>query len=363
MMRARRWEQPLVEDRVLFQPLVYLGPNRMLHDRGPGLGMGQVGYLLLEVLVQDGDRLHHFADFGADALVDELLDLGADVGPVHVGVLAEEVGADVGADQREPGQPVDVGQGARVGLLPVHQPGELAIVGVEPLEHVGLEVALGAGVGRDDHDARPDVAKLQPLEVGLGPDGHDFDDRRWLLLQHRHGVLHFGPLEAGQCLLQVMGYAAVVHHKAVGLLGRGAVLFVGETAVDAGNSLQQPMLAQRTIQVEHLLQRRVEATEEHVDHHQHLRLAVRIFEIVGDLPLVQFPCDLELGAVVVAGGDDEVSAHAAAPQLFGVAEGGGPAGSDHLRLEPVGTHLSLKCWAMSRAIIWMRRSASATVSR
>ena len=95
--------KPFVEDRVLLQPLVYLGPNRVLHDLGPGLGMGQVGYLLLEVVVEDGDMLHHLADFGADALVDKLLDLGADLRPVHVGVLTQEVRPGVEADQCQPG--------------------------------------------------------------------------------------------------------------------------------------------------------------------------------------------------------------------------------------------------------------------
>ena len=107
--------QALVECGILRQPLVYLRADGVLHDRGTGLGVGQVGYLLVEILVEDGDRLHHLADFGADALVDELLDLGADVRPVDVGVLAEEVGADVGPDQGEPGQPVDIRQTPRVG--------------------------------------------------------------------------------------------------------------------------------------------------------------------------------------------------------------------------------------------------------
>ena len=114
MMRARRCGQSFVEGRVLLQPLVNLGAYGVLHNRGPGLGVGQVSYLLVEVLVEDGDRLHHLAHLGADALVDELLDLGPDVRPVDVGVLAEEVGADVGANQRETGQPVDVGQPSRI---------------------------------------------------------------------------------------------------------------------------------------------------------------------------------------------------------------------------------------------------------
>ena len=77
--------------------------------------MGQVGYLLVEVLVEDGDRLHHLTHVGADALADELLDLGANVGPVDVGVVPQEMGTDVGSDHSEPGQPVDVGQPPWVG--------------------------------------------------------------------------------------------------------------------------------------------------------------------------------------------------------------------------------------------------------
>ena len=57
--------------------------------------MGQVGYLLVEVLIENGDWLHHLAHLGADALVDELLDLGPDVRPVDAGVFTEEMGADV----------------------------------------------------------------------------------------------------------------------------------------------------------------------------------------------------------------------------------------------------------------------------
>ena len=88
------------EGGVGVQSLVNLGANRVLHQRGPRLVMRQVGNLLLEFLVQDRQRLHQWAHLGVDARVDQTLDLRTDIGPIQVGVLAQELGARVGANLR-----------------------------------------------------------------------------------------------------------------------------------------------------------------------------------------------------------------------------------------------------------------------
>ena len=148
----------------------------------------------------------------------------------------------------------------------------------------------------------------------LSPDGRRLDDRRRVLLQNLHAVLDIGPVKIGQGLLEVVGDAAVVHHEAVSLFGLRAVLLVGEPAVHTGDGLEEAMLPQRAIQVEHLLRWGVEPREQHVHHDQDLRLALGVDECVGDLIVVQFPGDLELGAVVVRGRDDGVCTQAEAPQ-------------------------------------------------
>ena len=48
-----RLGEPLVEDGVLLDPLLNLRPQRVLHERGAGLVVGQTLDLLLEVLVED----------------------------------------------------------------------------------------------------------------------------------------------------------------------------------------------------------------------------------------------------------------------------------------------------------------------
>ena len=70
------------------------------------------------------------------------------------------------------------------------------------------------------------------------------------------------------------------------------------------------MLADRAVEVEDLLDGRVEAGDQLVDDDENLRLAVRVGELRDDLVLVQVANDLELGAVVVGGRDDRVGGEA-----------------------------------------------------
>ena len=218
----------------------------------------------------------------------------------------------------------------------------MAVVGVEPLEEIDLEGALGEGVGGEDGHARPRVGQVAAPEPGFGPDSRRLDDRSRVLLHPQHGPLDVRPVEGGQHLLQVAGDAAVVHHQAVRLLGGHPVAHMGEPAVHPGDGLEQPVLPQPPVEVEHLLHRGVEAGEQHVHHHQHLGVALGIDEGLGDQALVQLPGRVELDPVLGAGGDDRGGAHPEVDQVPGVAHRRGPAGGHHLGLEPVGPHLGLE---------------------
>ena len=113
----------------------------------------------------------------------------------------------------------------------------------------------------------------------------------------------------------------VVHHQAVDLLRLDSVLPVGKPPVDPGDGLKQTVLSNRPIQVEGLLHRCIKAREQHVNHDEYLRRPSRVYEGADDLLLVELTCSIELGAVVVSGGNDGVGAHAKAVQMLGVAEG------------------------------------------
>ena len=134
----------------------------------------------------------------------------------------------------------------------------------------------------------------------------------------------------------------VVDDEAVGLVGGHPVLLVGEAPVHPGDGLEQPVLPQRPVQVQRLLHRRVEASKQHVDHDQRLRLPLRIDEGVDDLLLVELAGCLELRPVVGSSRDDGIGAQAEAVQALGVAQSGGPTRRDDLRLEPIGPHLRLE---------------------
>ena len=55
--------------------------------------MGKVGHIPLEVRVEYGHRLHQLPHLGTDALVHELLHLGADLRSIDVGIFTKELGA------------------------------------------------------------------------------------------------------------------------------------------------------------------------------------------------------------------------------------------------------------------------------
>ena len=84
--------EPFVEGGVLLDPLLDLRPQRMLHERGAGLIVGEALDLLLEVLIEDGDGRHEFADARVDARVEQLLHLRPDGRPVDVGALPQALG-------------------------------------------------------------------------------------------------------------------------------------------------------------------------------------------------------------------------------------------------------------------------------
>ena len=86
-------------------------------------------------------------------------------------------------------------------------------------------------------------------------------------------------------------------------------MLVGEAPVHPGDRLQQAVLPQGTVQVEHLLHRRIETREQHVHHHQDLGLAVGVDEGMGDLVLVEPPGFLELRSVAGRRRDDGIGAH------------------------------------------------------
>ena len=78
----------------------------------------------------------------------------------------------------------------------------------------------------------------------------------------------------------------VIDDESVGLLRGHAVPVVGEAPVHAGDCLEQPMLPQRPVQVQNLLDRRIEAGQEHVHDHQDLGLSFGVYERPDDLLLV-----------------------------------------------------------------------------
>ena len=80
---------------------------------------------------------------------------------------------------------------------------------------------------------------------------------------------------------------------------------MGEAPVHPGDGLEQPVFPQSSVQVQRLLHWRVEASKQHVDHDQRLRLPLRIDEGVDDLLLVELAGRLNsgpsLGAAVMMG--------------------------------------------------------------
>ena len=79
--------------------------------------------------------------------------------------------------------------------------------------------------------------------------------------------------------MQIGRHAPVVDDEAVGLL-------VTEGAVYAGDGLQQGVLLEGRVEVHHLLDRRVEAGEQHVADHQHGQPVVAILEPLDGLVLL-----------------------------------------------------------------------------
>ena len=143
------------------------------------------------------------------------------------------------------------------------------------------------------------------------------DDRRRVILDGDHGVLNVRPIEGLEGLLQVLRYPMVVDHQAVVLLGGHPIMLVREAPVHPGHRLQQPVLAEGAVQVEHLLDRGVKPGEQHVHHHQDLGVAVRVDEGVGDLGLGQAPGLLEFRPVAGRRRDDGIGAHPEVVEVIG----------------------------------------------
>ena len=134
----------------------------------------------------------------------------------------------------------------------------------------------------------------------------------------------------------------VVDDEAVLLLGVHVIPCVGETPVHAGDGLEQAVLAQRTVEVERLLDRRIEAGQQHIDDDENLRLPLWVDKGVGNLVAVELARRLELRAVVGSRCDDRVGAQAKVVQMSGVAQRGCASRSDDLRLEAVWADLRLE---------------------
>ena len=118
------------------------------------------------------------------------------------------------------------------------------------------------------------VSQIAPFEVRLSLDSYRLDDRPRLLFQLCHGVLDIRPVEGGERLLKITRDAVVVDHKPVLLLREDSVVLVGKSPVHPRDGLQQAVLLDGTVQVEHLLRGSVEACQQHVYHHQDLRLSL-----------------------------------------------------------------------------------------
>ena len=157
-------------------------------------------------------------------------------------------------------------------------------------------------------------------------------DGRRVLVHLVHGLLDILPIETLKGRVQVSRDAEVVHHEPVVLLGILTLPAVREAAVDPGDGLQEGVLPKWPIEVKRLLHGRIKACEQHVDHDEHLRLALRVEEGADYLTLIKVPHNLEFRAVIVGPGYDGNGIDAEAIEALGVAEGGTTAGRDDLGL-------------------------------
>ena len=188
------------------------------------------------------------------------------------------------------------------------------VLGLQHL-HAGVQVVRVGDCLEEPHRRR--VSALEPRQ-----------------LVHARGKrsLNIGGREDRERVLQLRGHAPVVHHQPVGLL-------VPVRPVHAGDGLEQGVLLERRIEVHHLLDRRVEAGEQHVAHHQdgeRVGVVLEPFDKPVLLVLAQVPAR-QPRLVVVARRHDHGRLGSVQPvQRLLVGDGGVAARCDHLGLESVG---------------------------
>ena len=181
-------------------------------------------------------------------------------------------------DNRQSTEPITVIERIRIREEPVHERRELAIVAVESLVCVGLEVAFGLGICGEPVRAGPEVIEVEPAEVRFRLVGCGLNDRARILGQLAQGVLDVTLVEDRESGVELARDAAVVDDDAVLLLRGDAVQRAGVWTVHAGDGLQERVLAHGLVEVECLLNRCVETREQLVHDHEDLGLAIRILE-------------------------------------------------------------------------------------
>ena len=267
--------QRLVEGGVLLDADVDLVADGVLHLAGLGVVAVERLDLLVELGREQLDLLDQDLDaLGDDRVGDELPHLLPAAGQIEAVIAV--AGAGGAPDLAQPAQVGVIRQGALVGQQHVHRLAEAAEGEVElgadvlRLQHPHTCIQV-VGVGdRLEEPHHRGVPALQPRQLV------DARGQRPLDLRGREDV---------ERLLQLGGHAPVVDDQAVGLL-------VPVRAVHAGDGLQQGVLLERRVEIHDLLDRRVEAGEQHVAHDQHGQRIVVVLEPFDDpvlLLLAQMP--------------------------------------------------------------------------